>query len=246
MDDSNLGVSISQLENERFGIQVARATIAMETFNSMLDHCHDRSVQLLIARCPVSEMMLVHQLENHGFLLMDTLVYYSRDLVNKPVPDVQNMIVVRPVKPGEEQSVKKLAEEAFTGYKGHYHCDDRLDKKLCDEIYPDWAYRSCISKDVADEVLVAEQNSSILGFITLRMNSRNETEGVLNGVLPVAQRRGIYTSLVVHGIMWSVRQGAEAMLISTQITNKTPQKIWNRLGFEFSHAYYTFHKWFEQ
>jgi hypothetical protein len=245
MPNHSLNVRISELDTERFGIQTARAFLAPDTFDAVYKFCKEQSIKLLIARCPVSEVNFVHKLDNHGFLLMDTLVYYSRDLVRKSIPDIWNLVIIRPVKPGEADRVKKLAMRSFAGYIGHYHNDDRLARNLCDEIYPDWAYRSCISKDIADEVFIAEQENTVVGFITLRMNNLMESEGVLNGVLPAAEKQGIYTSLVAHGMMWSIRQGAEAMVISTQIANTAPQKVWTRLGFEFSHAYYTFHKWFD-
>jgi GNAT superfamily N-acetyltransferase len=245
MSEPVLHVSMSDLEKKRFGIRVARALMDTDTCDAILNYCQKKCVRLLIARCQVAEMGLVHKLENQSFLLMDTLVYYSRDLVRKPPPDPQDYRVVRSVEPGEEEYVRKIAVESFSGYIGHYHSDERLDKNLCDEIYPDWAYRSCTSKDVADDVLVVDEANTLIGFLTLRMNNPTEVEGVLNGVEPAAQKRGVYTSLLNHGILWAIRQGAEKMLISTQISNFPPQKIWTRLGFEFSHAYYTFHKWFD-
>jgi len=109
----------------------------------------------------------------------------------------------------------------------------------------DWAFRSCVSRDVADEVLVAHVAGSIIGFFTLRLNSPEEGEAVVGGVAPSARGRGIYRSFIIHGMEWCLSQGATRMLVSTQITNIAVQKVWTRLGFEPSHAYYTFHKWFD-
>jgi GNAT superfamily N-acetyltransferase len=84
-----------------------------------------------------------------------------------------------------------------------------------------------------------------VGFATLRLNNPEEGEGVLFGVGPLAQGQGIYRSFMIHGMEWCLQQGMTRMVVSTQITNIAVQKVWTRLGFEPSHAYYTFHKWFD-
>jgi GNAT superfamily N-acetyltransferase len=103
-----------------------------------------------------------------------------------------------------------------------------------------------VSKDVAQEVVVAEQERNIVGFATLRLNKAEETEGVLFGVAPGFQGQGIYRSLMISGMKWSQSKGARHMIVSTQIVNISVQKVWTRLGFEPSHAYHTFHKWFSR
>ncbi len=177
---------------------------------------------------------------------MDTLAYYRRDLAKSPIPRDTGQAVIRPVNAGEEHAVRAVAAEAFKGYAGHYHADEKLERPLCDAIYPDWAFRSCISRDAAREVLVAELKGSIVGFATLRMNNSEEAEGVLFGVLPRARRRGIYRSLMIQALNWCLMKGAAHMAISTQITNIVVQKVWVRLGLEPSHSQYTLHKWFDR
>src|SRR6266567_643986 len=124
---------------------------------------------------------------------------------------------------------------AFKGYHGHYHADSRLDPKKCDEGYVSWAMRSCTSKEVATEVLVAERDRKILGFLTLRLNSPKEVEGVLFGVAPEAQGIGVGRSLMVDGLRWCKDQQAKEMVISTQVTNVGVQKVWCRVGFDPAH-----------
>ena len=183
-------------------------------------------------------------MERHGFFITDTLVYYSFFLKNKPIPEDAAGIRVRPVSPGEEFVVKDIAQGSFQGYRGHYHADPRLDRKKCDDVYTDWAYRSCFRGSLANEVMVAEYDSTPAGFATLRINSDSEGEGVLFGVAPVFQGKGIYRSLMIGGLTWCVSLGLDVMIVSTQIVNTAVQKVWTRLGFEPSHSYYTFHKWF--
>ncbi len=240
-------VSLSAIDTERWGVQTARAPlVTSDSLPSVIRFCRANDVVLLIARCATSDLRAAQGMEREGFELMDTLVYYVRSLVKSPIPEDIGKVPVRPIRPGEEEGVKSVAAESFAAYYGHYHADERLDRDQCDDTYRSWAYRSCISRDVADEVLVAHLEGSIVGFATLRVNNPQECEGVLFGVAPSAQGRGIYRSFMIHGMHWSLSKKATRMVVSTQVTNIAVQKVWTRLGFELKDSYYTFHKWFDQ
>jgi GNAT superfamily N-acetyltransferase len=103
----------------------------------------------------------------------------------------------------------------------------------------------CINRDANTDVLIGEHPAGVVaGFATLRMNSPEEGEGVLFGVHPCAQGRGMYWSFMVKALEWCGQRGASRMVVSTQITNLSVQKVWTRMGFELFSSYYTFHLWF--
>lgn len=245
--EKRLPVYLSALDEARFGFRTAIAgPVTEDVLPDILSYCRGNSVTLLISRCLTTELQSAQAMEREGFLLMDTLAYYSRNLMTAPIPQDTGQVLVRPVEPGEEGAVKALATESFRGYVGHYHADERLEKTKCDAVYADWAFRSCLSRDIANEVLVADLEGSIVGFATLRINTPQEAEGVLFGVSPQAQRRGIYRSLMVQGMNWCLLKGATHMVTSTQITNIVVQRVWVRLGLEPIHSWYTLHKWFDE
>jgi GNAT superfamily N-acetyltransferase len=235
----------SQLDSERFGIRVAKTHIVAGSLPQVLDYCREQRIDLLIARSTTSDSVGAQDMERHGFLLMDTLFYYAFDLSRKVIPGEAGRFTFRPLQPADRDQVRLVAGEAFKGYMGHYHCDARLDRQSCDQVYVSWAERSATLKSAADEVLVAECTGKVVGFGTLRLNSPKEAEGLLFAVTPEHQRRGVCRGLVIQGLRWSESQGAQRMVISTQVTNIGMQKVWCRLGFEPSHSYYTFHKWFQ-
>lgn len=236
--------TFSELDSSRFGIRTARAHIVTETLSRALDFCTAEKIDLLVARCPTGDLIAAQNMQKMGFQLMDTLVYYRFDLSGRQIPEEKNGIPIRRLRQVDYEQVQIIASTAFKGYMGHYHADRRLQRDKCDEAYASWAERSC-TKAAADEVLVAEQAGNVAGFGTLRLNSPQETEGLLYAVAPEFQRRGVCRSLMVGSLEWTRSQGARRMLISTQITNVSMQKVWCRVGFEFSHSYYTFHKWFD-
>lgn len=239
-------VALSPIDRERFGIQVARAQGVTEGgLAEVMAFCRRERVELLIARCPATDLAAAQGLEALGGRLMDTLVYYTRDLAKPPIPPETGTIPVRPVRAGEAEQVRRIAAEAFRGYTGHYHADHRLPRSASDAAYTSWAERSCTDRSVADEVLVADLDGAPAGFATLRMSGPAEGEGVLFAVAEAAQGKGIYRSFMVAGMHWCAGRGAERMVVSTQLTNIAVQKVWVRVGFEPSHAVFTFHAWLD-
>lgn len=244
---SEAKVYLSAIDEERFGIQTARAMVTTpDDVAQVLGFCRTNRAVLLIARCPAAELRTVQRMEQQGFLLMDTLLYYVRHLAKPPIPEDRNASLIRPLRPGDEEQVREIATQSFKGYYGHYHADPRLDSDKCDEAYVSWAVRSATSREIADEVLVADIDGRLAGFATLRRNNDEEGEGVLYGVAPWAQGRGIYRSLMAQSLEWCQEQNYTHMLYSTQILNNTAQNTCTRLCFEMSHAYYTFHRWFDE
>lgn len=239
-------IHLSAVDEERFGIRTARTYIDSESgLSYVLEASQQEGIKFLIARCPTPELRVVQSMESAGFQLMDTLVYYRRDLKKTPPADKPDQPFIRRYHDGDVDGIKAVAEQSFKGYYGHYHADPRLDPLKADEGYVSWAVRSCLSREVAQEVLVAEADGEIQGFITLRMNESDEGEAVVGGVLPSAQGGGTYRAFIIHTMHWCLEQGATYTILSTQITNIAVQKVWARLGFEMHHSYYTFHKWFD-
>jgi GNAT superfamily N-acetyltransferase len=177
---------------------------------------------------------------------MDVLAYWVADLrrPSAPAPHARTCLV-RPLRSGEADAVRQTALNAFRGYFGHYHADARLDKRLCDEAYGDWAYRSC-AEDSPDAVIVAEVDGRIAGFATARIVADDEGLALLSGVDPVLRRRGIYSALHAGRMEWCRSQGADRMWSPTLAGNVATQRTYLQAGLMPSHACYTFHRWFDE
>ena len=238
-------IYLSDIDKDRFGVITARLGIStVDDISVGMKFCRDHKVQLLIARCKVDDFMSIHQLEQTGFLLMDTLVYYARRL-HGSMPPLFGKATIRKMRVGEDWKVASVAEHAFRGYGSHYHADTRLDQGQCDQVYVSWASNLSRQSNDSHRMFFAEMMDGVVGFGGFRPNNEDELEGVLFGVHPKQRRKGIYHDLLVSGMCWGKDFGANEMLISTQITNQASQRAWTKLGFMYSHSYYTFHKWFD-
>jgi ribosomal protein S18 acetylase RimI-like enzyme len=235
----------SVIDEERFGVRTARAFVTSvdEAARVVLACATDRT-ELLVVRCPAANLAVVQALEEAGARLMDTLLYYSRDVAGLALPGENPLIEIRMASPDDSVALGRLARLSFRGYSGHYHADPRLDRDRCDEVYASWAEHSATSVADSAPVFIALNDGSPVGFITVRMNSPTEAEIVLNAVSTQAQKRGIYPALVARALHWSRNNKATQVIVSTQVTNLAAQKVWCRLRFEPSDSYYTLHLWF--
>jgi GNAT superfamily N-acetyltransferase len=239
-------VRFSPLDEARFGVRTARAMdITADQLPEILGFCNHQDVQFLIARCSTREIATLQMLESAGFLIMDTLVYFYFDLLRKTLPE-RRQVSIRTIRPQDTEAIADVARQAFRGYESHYHADLRLDRSACDDLYVDWAVRSCTQKDIADEVLVAEANNEVFGFLALKSIENNEADCRLYAVSRSAQQNGVGQALLIEALHWCKSNGLNTLMISTQITNIASQKSCIRVGFEPYCSFHTFHKWFHK
>lgn len=238
-------IELNDLETARFGIVAARVMDESASPEQIEAAARAQSVQMLTARVDLDDLPRVHRLEEAGYRLMDTLVYYARALddIADPSPSPAGELL-RPAVATDAPAVGDVARAAFTGYLGHYHADPRLDDSAADAAYVEWAETSVQSCDARRPAWVALYAGQIVGFLTLRLNSASEIEIVLNAVHQGMRRRGLYRRLVEKAISTGRSAGCERIIVSTQINNYAVQRVWARLGFTLSHGRYTFHKWF--
>lgn len=246
MSSASSNIFLSEIDKERFDIQTARVVgVTVENLSSILQFCRTKQVRLLIARCSMFDLETAQTMEKNGFLLMDTLVYYTLDIARKNIPSANGIAYFRPIRADEEEDMASVAVESFRGYFGHYHADQKLDNNKCDEAYVDWARKAFISRGTDENFQVAEIHGRIVAFGVFRMNNPDEGELFLGGIHPEFQGQGIYQAFLYRAMEWCLSKNARRIVISTQINNIAVQKILTRFGFEIAKGYYTFHKWFD-
>ncbi len=240
-------LELNTLETSRFGIVSAHLTDPAAPLPEVNAAAAGQGVRMIVARVPTTDLARVQALEADGYRLMDTLVWYGRDLTDlpDPAPSPEDE-VLRLATPEDLSAVAEVSACSFRGYFGHYHADMRLDDAAADDVYVDWASRSTAAcANLRTPVLVAEQGGRIVAFSTLRLNSDTEIEIVLNGVHPDVQRGGLYGRMIDRGMQCGIELGCTRVTLSTQIINIPVQRAWARRGFRLENSLYTLHKWFD-
>jgi hypothetical protein len=239
----------STLDFERFRVRTAKLTIADPSdAAAAIADARELGFELLIARCDTQRLDCAQALELAGFRLMDTLVYYTQQLSIRREPKLAAGYRWRLAGPGDAHAVETLAREAFQGYLGHYHADPRLDRQACDDVYADWARRSCVDPSVTAAVVLIEQlrdghRPELAAFAAHTRADASTWDGALYGVGPSHQGRGLYAELIAFGGAQGAERGHSVMLYSTQITNLPVQRSLCKQGFLPLRSNYTFHAW---
>ena len=237
-------IEILEFDTNHFGIRIARMNnVTPEELERALDESARSGVKLLIHRCSMDNFDLVHSLEKHGFELMDTIVRFHLNLAGTEITSVPGSAVIRPHAKNEVDDIAEVARAAFAEGVDHFHCDLRLDRAKCDALYAEWARNSCLDRNLADEVLVAEMDRRVAGLLTLRLVSSKVGDGTLFGVAPQFQGKGVGKALMVAGINWCKAHDLEWMEEGTQVNNYASQSLWTGLGFRVYASWHTFHKW---
>lgn len=238
-------MTLSELDSQRFGIVTAKTNLeSIDDLKAAESFIIENKVKLTIARIRASNITVVHAAISAGFILMDTLAYYSNDLLNYQRNGNHQSYRIRVATESDAIKIKELSNRAFRFYDGHYHVDPRLDQRFSSEVYADWAYRSCISKSVADVVLLHEIDGQIAGFATVKLSPLNNlAEGALFAVDEPFRCKGVYKNLLLNALLWAKEKGCTSFVYSTQITNIPVLRTLCRVGFTPSCYAYTFHRW---
>ena len=241
------GVIPSALETARFGVAFGRLDVTAVQPSALADAiamADAQGLEVLSARVDAMNLGQVRALENFGFRIMDTLVYYRLDLssahAEMPAADLEPPVALTT---DDAEACSAIARRAFRGYMGHYHTDPRLSADAADEAYADWISRLLLDASPDQIAIGSVKDGKLVGFLVGQRKNSRTSEIILNAVFPEAQRSGYYTALLCDYLRRVGRRGDGEVVISTQLQNYAVQKIWTRAGFTLFRSFHTLHRW---
>lgn len=239
-------ISFNETETQRFGIRCARVEDAQAPLAAVNAAAQSQDIAFLSVRVSTDDIERVQVLEEDGYRLMDTIVYYHAPLSDQLVaPKTLEGIEIRAAKPQDAGGVGRVAAAAFLGFFGHFHADKRLSQSACDAVYVDWAVNSVTTQTPAPSMLVAQFSGQIIGFLFSRQSYDTCADITLNAVIPSMQGRGIYGALLDRAMQSMAAAGYQEVMISTQVNNIPVQRAWGKRGFRMQRSFYTLHKWMD-
>ncbi len=211
----------------------------------------DRGTQCMTCKVECNEMAVVHALERHGFLLMDTLQDFVFDFSQTPIDKIdrgkRDGLLIRRAKPTDLPALLTINEKAFADYFGRYHADPQMPPGTATKIYTEWV-RSAF-QGWADWILVAEIGGKIAGYGLWRKALKTEAKNSLRiahydlgATDPEFRGRGLRTALTLEG-MAIARDLAQYLIGPVHIRNYPAQHTLHKLGWRISGARHSFHKW---
>jgi len=242
---------ISELDTLRFGFTVAKINNFKNFNDAPLDALHElkqQGVKLVISRVLTSDVSLINKMEDAGFRLKDVQITYNFNLNKNTFPSThQDDCIYRSFTKNDLPDIVQIATESFKNY-GHYSNSEKTKSINSSLIYEDWARRSCLDKNVADHIIIAEVKGVVAGFLSLKIRHENQIRhvaGVMGAVNEAYRQDGIFRGINIASLHWAKRESFERIENNVLITNFPVSKTYINLGFEIIRSETTFHCWLE-
>lgn len=170
---------------------------------------------------------IAHALEKNGFLLVDGAINFENSsLETYESKNVREAIIE------DIERLKQISGHAFDSTR--FFNDPIISNNKAQEIYKRWVENS-VSSDVADRVLVFEQNGMIAGYVTIKGEHIP-----LIAVGKEFQGNGIGKMLVKSALSYIKDSGGDNAKIETQIQNISAIRAYASCGFKAIETYLTF------
>jgi len=232
----------SLIESKRFDLKVYRGVIDDINPKEILSTVLKENIDVAIIRIPSERQDALVRLEKTGipYLIADTLVYYHVDLKTYEPGELRNRdLEFIEFYPEHFEIMDKLVSEIFSAYKNHYTSNPLLAVDLI-EAYKEWA-RSYVTNETDGKCgWLVKRGDRFIGFATCTFEG-DESEIVLNGVVPSAAGMGVYGDLIKFLQQFFKDNGYSIMKVSTQVYNYAVQKVWSREGFVMKQSFVTVH-----
>lgn len=235
-------------DSEQLGMSAARVDylIAEGTYSEQLQvkeklmeqlllEAHDRGVWHLSARVDASDLSALHVLEEAGFITLDGILTLALDLARHKSIERPHDFQIRLATPDDAERVADLARIAFI--YDRYHADPFISPERAGELHATWLRSSCTGK-AADAVMLAEDNTGLLGFMTcaLQPDTHKQLGRMIGTVVmaastEAARGRGVAYATLMAALDWFREQGCEIVDSGTQVRNIPSLGLFQKCGF---------------
>lgn len=232
----------SDLDYKRFNLKTGKLSVVKDLkIHPLLSNFKKEGGQFLIAKCDTSLNQSLNKLFEEGFFVTDTILKYSInvDLASHDYSSFSS-VEVQCADKSVSDKLGEIARKAFKDYQSHYHNNPRLDDKLCDEVYVDWANNLVLREDMADVVFTCLYNGNIAGFASLKVQNDVAVAGLLC-VDPKFEGEGIARNLHQKRFEWCKEKGVKNFQINTSINNQKYINLLINMGYTFHSATYVLH-----
>jgi dTDP-4-amino-4,6-dideoxy-D-galactose acyltransferase len=183
----------------------------------------------------------MHLAGDAGFRFIDIRSTFEVELSQGQIGRSEKGCPIRVATLDDVPELRRIAGESH--HQTRFYVDGNFPLNACDELYRIWIERSCKEPCLGSTVLVAEEDSRAIGYISCSL-STNFGEIGLVGVDSIYQGRGWGERLVRRALLWFRNRGAARAIVVTQGSNVSAQRLYERCGFLVSSVRLWYHRWF--
>ena len=183
------------------------------------------------AKTALESEAAANALRSLGFKHADTTLLFS-----KPVVKGNPASFVRDAWPADEDGVGRVARESFSFSR--FHRDPFIPVETANRLKEAWA-RNFFTGKRGDQMIVAEQDRKITGFLQLLKNQKTLTVDLI-AVHPAKRSRGMAAAMIRYAE--NSNPNFEFIQAGTQEANPPSIALYEKLGFEMISQELVFHK----
>lgn len=235
-------------DSEQLGMEAARIDylVASDSYaeqhetktallGEVIEQARERGIKHLSARLDAGDLSGLHALEEAGFITVDSILTFARDLKANPPIALPAAYRIRFATSEDTPAVAALAREAYS--YDRFHADPAIDDESADELHAAWLSNSCAGT-AADAVVIAEDEEGLLGYVTCKLQrdtqkflGRMVGTIVLVATAESARGRGVGHAITMAALCWFQEQGASIVEVGTQLRNIPASRLYQRCGF---------------
>lgn len=237
-DSNQLGVPAARLDYLiAKGSYSEQHEIKENLLNEVLDEAFEKGIWHVSVRLDSSDLSGLHVLENAGFITVDNILTFAKELAAHRRPETSHAYQIRLATPADANRVADLARQSYI--YDRFHSDPYISSKCADELHSVWLRNSC-EGTAADAVVIAEDNESLLGFVTCKLQGYTETNpGRMFGTIVLvataehAHGTGVGYSITMAALEWFRDHGTAVVEVGTQLRNIRASRLYQKCGFGF-------------
>jgi L-amino acid N-acyltransferase YncA len=176
-----LMANIPKWDEEIFGFRVMRCNeffypvdgdsqILSCMIDKFVNYSKMNKVKLIVMRVHGDNLNLIHTLENKGFKYYEDIIWAVNNCSSMELIENNQ---IRLMEDSDIAKVMYIAEN-FQYARGHYHCDNNIEKEKSNSLYVKWVMTAYENKE---PIVVIENNNEVAGYFVLRLDK------VLSGYL---------------------------------------------------------------
>jgi GNAT superfamily N-acetyltransferase len=247
LEATDVSISQSASESERFGVQTVRIIVGMKALNNpanaigQVNQTLDRMASgLAIVRYPTRFTKLAGSLglRDENLFPSGSLMYWEAGDGRRLAPkEPRDLAVFETDHRADIAEARRVLFDSFTGYLTHYSANPGLDSSLVAEGYAEWATGTLSTP--ANKLFLLRDGGVAVGAAVVAVRG-DMWEIELAGVAAAAQGKGCYP-ILLDAVVDASRLVQSRLVISTQAHNTRVQKIWAQAGFVPINSFDTVH-----
>jgi hypothetical protein len=251
-------------DTQHFGVKMARIghlissgsfehelSVKDRLLSAILEFCKKEEIVFISVKPNVRDLSSVHCLEGRRFRLMSTYQDYLLDkecYLQEVAASGQRLCINRPFEQRDLSHILSLAKGSFR--ITHFYADGRLPRSRCDDLYVEWARKSC--EGFVREVMVIEVDGHVAGLATFDIDeSFSRFMGprlgrfILCTVSPRFRGKGVFRSHVSQAAEDYLRK-VDLIDIEIPIENWRASHPWIQIGARLVNSRHVLHRWLDK